>query len=350
MRITKDQLKGALVLLGLEFQDAEIDMMLRQRQPRAGQLRSSPQGRYPLRYRARFRLPSRPARPQAHQRPAALRHHHPHGGAPSRRPSNLEDAGLLAGHRTGAPGALARRLVHRPHQDVPRAHEEVFAQAALPHHPHRRRGARRRRHSRSGNQGRQVSRAAARHSFRRQGSFRYQGHSDHLGRRAVQKRVPEYDATCVERLRKAGAVLIGQTLHGRAGAGRPLVQGPHQESVDAGTRRRATTTRGSSGSSAGSASATSAGLVGFSLGTETLGSIVSPSGVCGTVGLRPTYGRVSRHGAMALELDHGQDRRHLPRRGRLRHRAERHLRTRRARPHRGRRPVPLGAAQAAQAA
>ena len=58
--------------------------------------------------------------------------------------------------------------------------------------------------------------------------------------------------------------------------------------------------RNSSGSSAGSASSTAAGLVGFSLGTETLGSIVSPSSACGTVGLRPTYGRVSRHGAMAL--------------------------------------------------
>jgi Asp-tRNA(Asn)/Glu-tRNA(Gln) amidotransferase A subunit family amidase len=58
--------------------------------------------------------------------------------------------------------------------------------------------------------------------------------------------------------------------------------------------------QGSSGSSAGSASATAAGLVGFSIGTETLGSIVSPSTRCGTTGLRPTYGRVSRTGAMAL--------------------------------------------------
>jgi Asp-tRNA(Asn)/Glu-tRNA(Gln) amidotransferase A subunit family amidase len=56
----------------------------------------------------------------------------------------------------------------------------------------------------------------------------------------------------------------------------------------------------SSGSSAGSASATAAGLVGFSLGTETLGSILSPSTRCGTAGLRPTFGRVSRYGAMAL--------------------------------------------------
>ena len=57
---------------------------------------------------------------------------------------------------------------------------------------------------------------------------------------------------------------------------------------------------GSSGSSAGSASATAAGLVGFGIGTETLGSIVSPSHRCGTTGLRPTFGRVSRAGGMAL--------------------------------------------------
>jgi Asp-tRNA(Asn)/Glu-tRNA(Gln) amidotransferase A subunit family amidase len=58
--------------------------------------------------------------------------------------------------------------------------------------------------------------------------------------------------------------------------------------------------QGSSGSSAGPGAATAAGLVGFSIGTETLGSIVSPSTTCGVTGLRPTYGRVSRYGAMAL--------------------------------------------------
>ena len=58
--------------------------------------------------------------------------------------------------------------------------------------------------------------------------------------------------------------------------------------------------RGSSGSSAGSASAAAAGLVGFAIGSETLGSIVSPCRACGASGLRPTFGRVSRHGCMAL--------------------------------------------------
>src|SRR5262249_4852470 len=57
---------------------------------------------------------------------------------------------------------------------------------------------------------------------------------------------------------------------------------------------------GSQGSSAGPGSATAAGLVGFSVGTETFGSIVERSGICGVTGLRPTFGRVSRYGAMAL--------------------------------------------------
>src|SRR5207237_1477957 len=57
---------------------------------------------------------------------------------------------------------------------------------------------------------------------------------------------------------------------------------------------------GSQGSSAGPGAATAAGLVGFSIGTETLGSIVEPSGICGVTGLRPSFGRVSRHGVMAL--------------------------------------------------
>src|SRR5207302_8205206 len=107
-----------------------------------------------------------------------------------------------------------------------------------------------------------------------------------------QNRVAEADATVVERLRKAGAVLIAKLSMGALAQGDLWFQGR--------TKNPWNLEQGSSGSSAGSASATSAGLVGFSLGTETLGSIVSPSQACGTVGLRPTYGRISRRGAMAL--------------------------------------------------
>lgn len=102
----------------------------------------------------------------------------------------------------------------------------------------------------------------------------------------------DLDATVVQRLEKAGAVLCGKMTLGALAMGDVWYGGM--------TRNPWSTTAGSSGSSAGSASSVSAGLLPFAIGTETLGSIVSPSTVCGTTGLRPTFGRVSRHGAMAL--------------------------------------------------
>src|SRR5262249_7629966 len=116
-----------------------------------------------------------------------------------------------------------------------------------------------------------------------------------------EHRVPDSDATCVERLYKAGAVLIGKLSMGALAQGDLWFKGrTNSPWPTAAGKEKGEYDRGSSGSSAGSASAPAAGLVGFSLGTETLGSIVAPSTACGTVGLRPTYGRISRHGAMAL--------------------------------------------------
>ena len=112
------------------------------------------------------------------------------------------------------------------------------------------------------------------------------------GATPYQDRVAEIDATVTVKLREAGAVLLGKTTNGALAYGDRWFGGI--------TRNPWNTQEGSSGSSAGSASATSAGLVAFGIGTETLGSIVSPSNRCGTTGLRPTFGRVSRHGAMAL--------------------------------------------------
>ena len=100
------------------------------------------------------------------------------------------------------------------------------------------------------------------------------------------------DATVVKKLENAGAVLCAKLSMGALAWGDVWFGGK--------TRNPWDTTQGSSGSSAGSASSVSAGLLPFAIGTETYGSIVSPSTVCGTTGLRPTYGRVSRTGAMAL--------------------------------------------------
>ncbi len=102
----------------------------------------------------------------------------------------------------------------------------------------------------------------------------------------------EEDAIIIRKLEEAGAVLCAKLTLGELAWGDVWFGGM--------TRNPWDTTKGSSGSSAGSASSVSAGLLPFAIGTETWGSIVSPSTVCGTTGLRPTYGRVSRTGAMAL--------------------------------------------------
>ncbi|HXC95412.1 MAG TPA: amidase [Edaphobacter sp.] len=102
----------------------------------------------------------------------------------------------------------------------------------------------------------------------------------------------DYDATVVKRLDDAGAVLVAKLSMGA------LAQGDLW--FGARTRNPWNKHQGSSGSSAGSASAVAAGCVGFGIGTETLGSISSPSTRCGCTGLRPTFGFVPRTGAMAL--------------------------------------------------
>ncbi len=104
--------------------------------------------------------------------------------------------------------------------------------------------------------------------------------------------VLEEDATVVRRLEDAGAVLVAKLTLGALAMGDYWFGGR--------TRNPWDLEQGSSGSSAGSAAATTAGLVGFAIGSETLGSIVSPSTRTGASGLRPTFGRVSRAGAMAL--------------------------------------------------
>lgn len=102
----------------------------------------------------------------------------------------------------------------------------------------------------------------------------------------------DYDATVVQRLEAAGAVLCAKLTLGELAWGDVWFGGVTKNPWD--------TKRGSSGSSAGSASSVAAGLLPFAIGSETLGSIVSPSTECGTTGLRPTFGRVPRTGAMAL--------------------------------------------------
>ncbi len=112
------------------------------------------------------------------------------------------------------------------------------------------------------------------------------------GAMPYKDQVLDYDATVVERLEQAGAVLVAKLTMGALAWGDVWFGGK--------TKNPWNIEQGSSGSSAGPAAATAAGLVAFSIGTETYGSIVSPATRCGVTGLRPTFGRVSRFGAMAL--------------------------------------------------
>ncbi len=104
--------------------------------------------------------------------------------------------------------------------------------------------------------------------------------------------VAQTTATIAQKLEQAGAVLVAKLSLGALAMGDQWFGGM--------TRNPWNPERGSSGSSAGSAAATVAGMVGFAVGTETLGSIVSPSTRCGTTSLRPTFGRISRDGCMPL--------------------------------------------------
>jgi Asp-tRNA(Asn)/Glu-tRNA(Gln) amidotransferase A subunit family amidase len=118
------------------------------------------------------------------------------------------------------------------------------------------------------------------------------GYKTTWGSPAFKDQSFDYDASVVEMLRDAGAVLIAKVTTGELASGDQWFGGQ--------TKNPWNLSQGSSGSSAGPSSATAAGCVGFGIGSETSGSILSPSARCGLAGLRPTFGRISRYGVMAL--------------------------------------------------
>ena len=122
--------------------------------------------------------------------------------------------------------------------------------------------------------------------------FAVKGTRTTWGASPYRDQIIDETASVVQKLDDAGGVLVGKFTLGALAMGDVWYGGV--------TKNPWNLKQGSSGSSAGSASAVSAGLVPFAIGTETLGSIVSPSTRNGVTGLRPTFGRVSRHGAMAL--------------------------------------------------
>ena len=122
--------------------------------------------------------------------------------------------------------------------------------------------------------------------------FSFKGYPTTWGAGAYKEQELDETAGIIQKLEDAGAILVAKTTLGALAMGDVWFADT--------TRNPWNLEEGSSGSSAGSASATAAGLLPFAIGTETWGSIVSPATRCGTTGLRPTYGRVTRSGAMAL--------------------------------------------------
>jgi Asp-tRNA(Asn)/Glu-tRNA(Gln) amidotransferase A subunit family amidase len=290
MRVTKEQVTAALTLLGLEFQDPEIDMMLRRVN---GSLYSYealrkldvPYGTEPS-FAFHPGLPDRtPIKGPARFEYAVPRHS-------GRAPKDLEDVAFwrvtdiapLIRARVISSMDLTRMYVARMKRYSPK----LLCLITLTEDLALTRAAEADREIRAGHYKGPLHGIP----FGVKDLFDTKGIPTTWGAEPFQNRVPDSDATVVERLQKAGAVLMAKLSMGALAQGDLWFQGR--------TKNPWNYEQGSSGSSAGSASATSAGLVGFALGTETLGSIVSPSTQCGTVGLRPTYGRASRHGAMAL--------------------------------------------------
>ncbi|MFZ1808832.1 MAG: amidase [Cyclobacteriaceae bacterium] len=122
--------------------------------------------------------------------------------------------------------------------------------------------------------------------------FSVPGYKTTWGAMPYKDQVIDEKAGIVQKLEDAGAILVAKLTSGSLARGDVWFGGKTKNPWDL--------KQGASGSSAGSASATAAGLVAFAIGTETLGSIISPSTRCGVTGLRPTYGSVSREGCMSL--------------------------------------------------
>ena len=298
MRVTKEQVAAAFVLLGIEFQDSELDMMLRRVNDALSGYEELRKVDVPYDAEPAFAfhpgLPSRvpgkgPAR-YATTIPIATT---------AKAPKNLEDLAFLpvtglaplVRSRAVTSTELTKMYLARMKRYSPNLLCLVTLTEELA-----------------------LERAAAADKEIRAGRYRGPLHGIPFGVKDLfdtkgiltawgaepfQKRIPNRDATVVERLHGAGAVPMAKLSMGALAMGDLWDKG-QTKSPWSWSEASKSYARGSSGSSAGPASATAAGLVGFALGTETLGSIVSPSTQCGTAALRPTYGRVSRYGAMAL--------------------------------------------------
>jgi Asp-tRNA(Asn)/Glu-tRNA(Gln) amidotransferase A subunit family amidase len=299
MRITKEQMQGALKVIGLEFQDSELDLML----PRVNRAISGYEAvrKIEVPYDTEPAIVFLPGLPDRVPGKGPARFEISNAKTAAKAPQSLEELAFwpvselapLVRSRAVSSTDLTKMYLERMKKYSPKL---LSAVTITEEHA--------------------LKQAADADAEIKQGHYRGPLHGIPFGVKDLfdtkgilttwgaepfQQRVPDADATCVDRLYKAGAVLIAKLSMGALAMGDQWFKGQTKSPwPTAEAKAKEEYDRGSSGSSAGSAASTAAGLVGFSLGTETLGSIVSPSTACGTVGLRPTYGRISRHGAMAL--------------------------------------------------
>jgi Asp-tRNA(Asn)/Glu-tRNA(Gln) amidotransferase A subunit family amidase len=296
--VTRAAVRGALRVMGLSYTDAELDTLLATH----GRFGSEFSGRGDLRnaYAALRAVPlSNADRPALFFRPLPpaepIPDRPPRFASPPtgvKRPDDLEDVAfwpiprLAALLRSGQVTSveLTKMYLGRLRRFGPRLHAVITLTDSL-----------------ALSQARRADRefAAGKDLGPLQGVpfgvkdlYAVPGYPTTWGARPYEHQVIDEKATAVRKLEEGGAVLVAKLTSGALAMGDVWFGGK--------TRNPWNIEEGSSGSSAGPAAAVSAGLVPFALGTETLGSIVSPSTRTGITGLRPSFGRVSRHGVMAL--------------------------------------------------
>jgi Asp-tRNA(Asn)/Glu-tRNA(Gln) amidotransferase A subunit family amidase len=287
-QLTRDQVKQALQILGLEFKNEHLDLML----PGLGRALNS----YAALRRLNIPLDTDPAFRfdplfAGKQLPPPGRFE-PSKPAPAPAWKNIEDlafapvtqlAGLLRRKKISST-ELTKMYLARLKQHSPK----LFCTASITESLALEQAARADQEIRRGKYKGPLHGVP----YGAKDLFAAKGYKTTWGAEPFKDQAFDYNATVIDKLEKAGAVLVAKLSIGALALGEIWFGGR--------TRNPWNPEQSSSGSSAGSASATAAGLVAFSLGTETLGSIVSPSTRCGVTGLRPTFGRVSRAGAMAL--------------------------------------------------